>query len=420
MNDQAGADLSADAVRAEVAQWIRQHWDPETTVAEWSELLADSGWACPTWPTRWCGRGLSAALGRVVAEERKRAVVPGVPEGVGMMLVAPVLLEHGSDELKERFIRRTVTGEITWCQLFSEPGAGSHLAGLQSRATPAGAGCERDGWELRGQKVWSTGAATADFGLRLARTDWDVPKHAGITAFVLPMRQPGVLVRPLLQMNGHSSFNEVFFDPARIPAAHVIGEPGGGWLVARATLAHERRLATFPSFAPQIGGRAWREAIAERTAAAEPHKWYPQRAGRPDLVIPQAQALGRATDPLVRQEIASLIELSWSARWMEERLAAARAAGQPAVGSLGKLASSKIARQAARVHTMIAGTAGLLAGPESLLGGTIAEIGISVPAISIAGGTDEIQRSIIAERILGLPREPDISVGIPFRDVRVG
>ena len=384
-------------------------------LARWRALLADSGWGCPTWPERWCGRGLSGALGRVVAEEMRRAVVPGLPEGVGMMLVAPILIEHGSEELKERFIRPTVTGEISWCQLFSEPGAGSDLAGLQSRAVRDG-----DGWRLSGQKVWSTGAATADFGLLLARTDWDVPKHQGITAFVLPMRQPGVTVRPLRQMNGHSSFNEVFFDAAHV--GHVIGEPGGGWAIAKATLAHERRLAAFPPVPSGASGRAWREAAEERTAAAEPHKWYPQRAGRPDLAIPQAQALGRSGDPVVRQEIAKLIELSWSARWMAERAAAARAAGQRPgpEGSLGKLASSKIARQAARVHSMIAGTAGLLAGTESLLGGTITEISISVPAISIAGGTDEIQRSIIAERILGLPREPDVSVGIPFRDVRTG
>ena len=416
MREPAG-DFGADSVRAEVRQFLDDQWDPELSLRGWRDRLASSGWGCPAWPERWCGRGLSGALGRVVAEEMKRAVVPGPPEGVGMMLVAPILIEHGSEALKERFIGPTVTGEITWCQLFSEPGAGSDLAGLQSRAVRDG-----DGWHLSGQKVWSTGAATAEFGLLLARTDWDVPKHQGITAFVLPMRQPGVTVRPLRQMNGHSSFNEVFFDAALIPESHVIGVPGGGWAIAKATLAHERRLAAFPPVPAGAGGRAWREAIAERTAAAEPHKWYPQRAGRPDLAIAQAQALGSAADPVVRQEIAKLIELSWSARWMAERAAAARSAGnRPGPeGSLGKLASSKIAKQAARVHSMIAGTAGLLAGPESLLGGTITEIAISVPAISIAGGTDEIQRSIIAERILGLPREPDVSVGIPFRDVRTG
>lgn len=420
MSEPAGGPdggVTADKVRADVRQWIADHWNPEMPLARWRVLLADSGWACPPWPSQWCGRGLPGALARVVAEEMKRAVVPGAPEGVGMMLVGPILIEHGSDELRERYIRPTVTGEITWCQLFSEPGAGSDLAGLQSRAVLDG-----DAWRLSGQKVWSTGAATADFGLLLARTDRDVPKHQGISAFVLSMRQPGVTVRPLRQMNGHSSFNEVFFDDALVPADHVIGAPGGGWPVARATLAHERRLASFPPSPSDVSGRAWREAIAERTAIAEPHKWYPQRAGRPDLIIQQAQALGRSGDLVVRQEIAKLIELSWSARWMAERAAAARAAGQRPgpEGSLGKLASSKIAKQAARVHSMIAGTAGLLAGPESLLGGTITEISISVPAISIAGGTDEIQRSIIAERMLGLPREPDVSVGIPFRDIRTG
>ena len=402
----------------ELRQWIAGHWDPGLSLRQWRELLADSGWACPSWPRRWCGRGLPVALARGLAAELAQAGVPGPPDGVGMMLVAPVLLEHGSDELRERFIRPTVTGEITWCQLFSEPGAGSDLAGLATAAVLDG-----QEWVISGQKVWSTGAATADYGLLLARTDQGVPKHQGISAFVLPMRQPGVRVRPLRQMNGHSSFNEVFFDAARVPAGWLIGEAGGGWTVARATLAHERRLAEFGDRAPAgAGGRAWREAVAERIAAAEPHKWYPQRAGRPDLVIPQARAHGRAADPVLRQEIARLIEMSWSARWMADRAAAARAAGRPPgpEGSLGKLASSRIARQAARVHAMIAGAAGLLAGPQSPLGGIIAEIAVSVPGISIAGGTDEIQRTIIGERILGLPREPDLSRSLPFRDIRKG
>jgi alkylation response protein AidB-like acyl-CoA dehydrogenase len=403
--------------RQQLRDWIAGHWDPALSLRQWRGLLADSGWASPSWPARWCGRSLPAGTARLLAEELAAAVVPGVPEGVGMMLVAPVLLEHGSDDLKQRYIRPTVTGEVTWCQLFSEPGAGSDLAGLSTRA-------ERDGgeWLITGQKVWSTGAATADFGLLLARTSTDVPKHQGISAFVLPMRQPGVTVRPLRQMNGHASFNEVFFDAARVPASHLIGDPGGGWLVARATLAHERRLAAFRTgpAPPGATGVAWQEAIAERTAAAEPHKWYPQRAGRVDLVMPQATAQGKAAEPVVRQEVARLIALSWSARWMADRAAAARAAGRPPgpEGSLGKLASSKIAQQAARVHSMIAGASGMLKGPGAPLEGIIAEILVSVPGISIAGGTDEIQRTIIAERILGLPREPDQSKDVPFRDIR--
>jgi alkylation response protein AidB-like acyl-CoA dehydrogenase len=394
-------------VRTELRTWIAANWDPELSLARWRELLADSGWACPAWPRGRCGRGLPPAAAAAVTAGLAEAGVPGPPEGVGVVLAAPVILEYAGQELKQWLIRPTVTGELTWCQLFSEPGAGSDLAGLATRAQPDGDG----GWLVTGQKVWSTGAATADYGLLLARTDPGVPKHAGISCFALPMRQPGVEVRPLRQMNGHASFNEVFLDAARVPAEHMIGAPGAGWTVARAVLARERRLAasrTTPVTAGEQPGRAWHEAIAERTAAAEPHKWYPQRAGRPDLVVTRAQAEGRAADPVLRQEIAKLIELAWTARWTAARAAAARAAGQPPgpEGSLGKLASSRIARQAARVHAMIGGAHALLTGPDSTLGGIVAEILVSVPAISIAGGTDEIQRTIIAERILGLPREP--------------
>src|ERR1700691_3023427 len=444
MNEQDGSG-AAEAV-AELRDWIGANWDPELSLAAWRQRLggprgggrarlADSGWACPDWPADCCGRGLPVAVAAQVAVVMAAARIPGPPEGVGVVLAAPVIIEHGSEELKRRLVRPTVTAEIMWCQLFSEPGAGSDLAGLSTRAEPDGAG----GWLVTGQKVWSTGAATADFGLLLARTDPSVPKHEGITAFALPMRQPGIQVRPLRQMNGHASFNEVFLDGARVPAGNVIGRPGGGWRVARATLARERRLATSvvrpaqgaapgASEAPgapgasgaagdAAAGLAWREAIAERVAAAEPHKWYPQRAGRADLVTERARAEGRAADPLVRQEIARLTELAWSARWTAARAAAARAAGQAPgpEGSLGKLASSRIARQAARVHALIAVPSAMLTGAGSPLDGVIAEITLSVPAISIAGGTDEIQRTIIAERILGLPREPDTN-----RDLRSG
>ena len=435
MNEQDGSG-AAEAV-AELRDWIGANWDPELSLAAWRQRLADSGWACPDWPADCCGRGLPVAVAAQVAVVMAAARIPGPPEGVGVVLAAPVIIEHGSEELKRRLVRPTVTAEIMWCQLFSEPGAGSDLAGLSTRAEPDGAG----GWLVTGQKVWSTGAATADFGLLLARTDPSVPKHEGITAFALPMRQPGIQVRPLRQMNGHASFNEVFLDGARVPAGNVIGQPGDGWRVARATLARERRLATSvvrpaqgaapgASEAPgapgasgaagdAAAGLAWREAIAERVAAAEPHKWYPQRAGRADLVTERARAEGRAADPLVRQEIARLTELAWSARWTAARAAAARAAGQAPgpEGSLGKLASSRIARQAARVHALIAGPSAMLTGAGSPLDGVIAEITLSVPAISIAGGTDEIQRTIIAERILGLPREPDAARDLPFRDL---
>jgi alkylation response protein AidB-like acyl-CoA dehydrogenase len=409
-----------DEVRAQVAAWLAEAWDPELSLAQWRARLADSGWGCPAWPREWCGRGLPAAAAGVVAQEFARAGAVTAPEGVGMNLAGPTILEHGSDELKRRFLRPTVTGEISWCQLFSEPGAGSDLAGLQARAERDG-----DGFAVSGQKVWNTSAHHADFGLLLARTDWDVPKHRGITYFILPMRQPGVEVRPLRQMNGHASFNEVFLDRARVPGGDVIGEPGQGWTVALTTLAHERRLA--PPARPPAGapaGRAVREAAEESERAMAPYRWYPQRAGRPDLVIERAIAAGRDTDPLVRQEIVKLVTLAWSARWTAQRAAAARALGRPPgpEGSVAKLASSNVARAAARVHAMIAGPAGMLAGADDPSGegggaGVCSEIFLSVPAISIAGGTDQIQRTILAERILGLAKEPAADAGVAFRKV---
>jgi len=415
-------------VRAQVAAWLAQAWDPELSLAQWRARLADSGWACPTWPREWGGRGLPAAAAGVVAQEFAQAGAVPAPEGVGMNLAGPTILEHGSDELKRRFLRPTVTGEIRWCQLFSEPGAGSDLAGLQTRAQRAGGE-----FIVSGQKVWNTSAHHADFGLLLARTDWDAPKHRGITYFILPMRQPGVEVRPLRQMNGHASFNEVFLDQARVPAGNVIGDVDGGWAVALTTLAHERRLAPSALRPAPVGpppGRAVREAAAESERAMAPYRWYPQRAGRPDLVIERAVAAGRHTDPLVRQEIVKLITLAWSARWTAQRAAAARALGRPPgpEGSVAKLASSNIARAAARVHALIAGPAGQLAGADDPSGGDgragggeagiVSEILLSVPAVSIAGGTDQIQRTILGERILGLPREPAADAGVPFRDVR--
>ncbi|HEX3459272.1 MAG TPA: acyl-CoA dehydrogenase family protein [Acidimicrobiales bacterium] len=408
--------LDAARVRSEVRGWIEANWDPDLSLLAWRTRLADSGWACPSWPGQWCGRSLPASAAELVADELARAGAVGVPDGVGMHLAAPTLLEHGSDDLKSRLLRPTVTGEITWCQLFSEPGAGSDLAGLTTRAV-------RDGeeWVVNGQKVWNTSATHADFGLLVARTDWDVPKHQGISYFVLPMDQPGVEVRPLRQMNGHASFNEVFFDDARIPAANLVGEVGHGWPVALATLAHERRYAAMGGASPltEATGRTAREAWAERAVVYEPYKWYPQRAGRVDLVVERATATGADRDPIVRQEVAGLLAAARSASWTAQRARAARALGRPPgpEGSLGKLASSQVARAASRVHAHIAGASGMLSGPDSPAGGTIAEIFVSVPAVSVAGGTDEIQRNILGERVLGLPREPDPSHQLPFRDV---
>ena len=404
-------------VATEVRAWLEAHWNPERSLLEWRGLLADSGWGVPTWPSRWYGRDLPPVLAEVVSREFDRAGAVGTPAGSGVGLAAPTILEHGSEDLKARLLRPIVTGEHTWCQLFSEPGSGSDLAGLTTRAELDG-----DEWVISGQKVWNTSAHHAQFGMLLARTDWDVPKHRGISYFALEMQQPGVEVRGLRQMNGHASFNEVFLDEARVPVANVIGDVGNGWAVALATLAHERRFNP----APQRGGRAaartgrcHREAAAETAEHYEPYKWYPQRAGRVDLVPERAKATGANLDPTIRTGIAQLVELTRTSQWTAQRARAARALGRPPgpEGSLGKLASSEIARTAARLHTRIAGAHGMLRGDDDGTSGVVAEVLVSVPAVSIAGGTDEIQHNILGERILGLPKEPQVDRDLPFRDV---
>jgi alkylation response protein AidB-like acyl-CoA dehydrogenase len=408
-----GPDATREDVRASVHAWIARNFDHELELTEWRGRLVDAGWACPTWPEAWYGRDLPSWADDIVAGEIDAAGAVSTPFGVGFGLAAPTLLAHGSDAMRRRLLRPTLTGESTWCQLFSEPGSGSDLAGLTTRA-------DRDGdeWIVNGQKVWSTSAHHAELALLLARTDWDVPKHRGITYFVLPMQQAGVLVRPLRQMNGHASFNEIFLTDARVPSDNVVGEPGEGWRVALTTLMHERQFRTAPPLRPDTrAGRTVREARAEAAAYLETYRWYPQRAGRADLVVELAREMGRSHEPVVRQRIAALIARQRAHQWTSLRAHASRARGrQPGPeGSLGKLAASDVARAAADVHALIAGAAGLLSGPDSLQGGVVAEVLVSVPAQSIAGGTDEIQRNIIGERVLGLPKDPNPDADLPFR-----
>ncbi len=403
-------------VRTEVQAWLDANWNPERHLVEWRRLLADAGWAVPSWPRAWHGRGLPAWADKLVADELRRVGAIGTPLGAGMSLAAPTIVAHGSDELRSRILRPTITGEVTWTQLFSEPGAGSDLAGLGTTAVRDG-----DDWIVNGQKVWNTSAHHADYGMLLARTDWDVPKHQGISYFVLPMKQPGVEVRPILQMNRHSSFNEVFLTDARVPAANLVGDLGDGWRVARTTLMHERTFATLrrPSFAEGDRGRTIEEAAAEAADHFSTYAWYPQRAGRADLVVERARRFGRTDDPMVRQAIAELVSFQRANEWTAERARAARALGRAPgpEGSLGKLAASGVARRSARVHSLVAGAAATLAAGADELDAVIAEVLVSTPAQSIAGGTDEIQRNIIGENILGLPREPNTDRDVAFRDV---
>jgi alkylation response protein AidB-like acyl-CoA dehydrogenase len=409
--------LREEQVRAEVLTWLAANWDPELSLVTWRNKLADSGWGMPQWPETWYGRGLPIGLARVVEEEFAGVGAVSVAKSGVRLLAAATLLEHGSDLQKKKFLRRILTGEDTWCQLFSEPGSGSDLAGATTRADLNG-----DHWIINGQKVWTTSAHHADYGLLLARTDWDAPKHEGLSYFVIDIKQPGVDVQPLKQMNGHASFNQVFFTDAMVPTENLVAGVGDGWKVAMTTLAHERRGADGLSAPAKRGsrlGRAHAEERAELETANQPYKWYPQRAGRVDLVIERAKETGANKDPHVRQEIARLMIMAKSAEWTARRARAAQRQGRPQgpEGSLGKLAASNVARAAAHVHTLISGAAAMLTGTGSPRDGIIAEILVSVPATSIAGGTDEIQRNIISERVLGLPKEPRFDTG-PFRNVR--
>jgi alkylation response protein AidB-like acyl-CoA dehydrogenase len=404
-----------ETILGELTEWVREHWDPDMALREWRELLLDSGWAVPSWPRRWHGRGLPAWADELVAAELIRLGAVGTPIGSGSWLAAPTILAHGSDDLRERLLRPILTGEQTWCQLFSEPGAGSDLAGLSTSAVLDG-----DSWVINGQKLWSTSAHHADMAMLLARTDSNLPKHQGISYFAMPMRQPGVQVRPLRQMNFHSSFNEVFLTDARVPRDNVIGAVGQGWTVALTTLAYERRFGTLrrPDYAPGEG-RALDEAQAEADEHFATYSWYPQRAGRADLLIAHARAAGVSSDPVIRQAIARVLTLQRVSAWTAERARASRRSGaRPgAEGSIGKLAASNLARESARVHSMIAGAGGLITGAESPMRGLVAELLLSVPAQSIAGGTDEVQRNILAERVLGLPGEVRLDRDVPFNQI---
>ena len=258
-----GADL-AD----EVTAWLEENWDPDLEVSEWWARVAAAGWTAPHFPVDRFGRGLHARSGRTVRSVFKAFGALRPPGGLGLMMAAPTILAMGTPDQQDRFIPSILDGSVGWCQLFSEPGAGSDLAGLTTRAVRDG-----DQWVITGQKVWSSYAHQAEYGMLLARTDLNVPKHAGISWFAFKLDQPGVEVRPLREMTGDAVFNEVFIDEARVDHADLIGGEGNGWLVTQTTLHFERTgigvgggAAGFPEPGPKggmLGGRAGECALIE-------------------------------------------------------------------------------------------------------------------------------------------------------------
>jgi alkylation response protein AidB-like acyl-CoA dehydrogenase len=430
--DAVAAD--SDAV-AEVKDWLADNWDPDLTVGEWWERLGMSGWAVPTWSSDWFGKDLSRAEGVRVQQAIADFGALPAPGGLGLMLAGPTIAVHGSDEQKSRYLRDIVTGRKGWCQLFSEPGAGSDLAGLQARAVRDG-----DEWVVNGQKVWTSGGYVADLGMLIARTDPDQPKHAGITYFVIDMRQPGVEVRPLREMTGRSLFSEVFLSDARARDDAIIGGLNNGWRVANTTLMFER------TSLGAGGGSAGASLASAGTIAGD----LDRRAG--DFVetggrrgggggtlfgasskglTKLARASGKAADPTIRQKLMELHTFGELARFNNLRLKAAMAAGQdiPGLPNIAKLSMSNIVRLSRDLGLEIAGSYGMLHAydPDSRNAldeatgmpflSSVTEMALFAQAPSVYGGTDQVQRNIIGERVLGLPKEPGFDKNTPFIDL---
>ncbi|MGD0245154.1 MAG: acyl-CoA dehydrogenase family protein [Streptosporangiaceae bacterium] len=405
--DLTGIEASdLDALAARVRSWLEEHlpapWlqaaldrdqaalarilaDP-AVAKEWYAELGESGLATPGWPAEYGGLGLTADAAAVITDElaRLRADRPA-DEFIGLGLAGPTIIEWGSDEQKQRFLKPLTLGQHRWCQLFSEPGAGSDLASLRTRAV-------RDGssWVVNGQKVWSSYSDRADFGLLMARTDPSQPKHRGITYFLLDMHSPGVEVRPLRQLNGSSEFGEVFFTDVAVPDTDRLGPEGLGWSVGISTLMQER------------SGLSGRPGVGP---------------GQADAIATRARQTGAWTDPVLRDRIMQAFITERALQMATVRAFAALGRAEPgAEGSIRKL-----------THAQLEVTLGLLA-TEAEPGDAIAWEAsdenaaaavhdfLSGKILSIAGGTSEIQRNIIGERVLGLPRDRDPYASTPFQE----
>jgi alkylation response protein AidB-like acyl-CoA dehydrogenase len=420
------AVITEDLVRDEVRTWLADNWDPDITVAEWWDRLCDSGWAMPTWPEEWFGKGLPRELAGVVNAELRAAGAIGPPSGLGALLAGPTIVVHGTDEQRARYLRPILNGHEAWCQLFSEPGAGSDLASLQCRA-------ERDGdeWIVNGQKVWTSGAQTADLGMLVARTDPDAPKHKGISYFAIEMDQPGVEVRPLREMTGRSLFSEVFFSDARVNRSAIIGELNGGWAVANTTLANERAGLGSGGSGAVGGAMPGKKAgqlerrVGDLSGGRGRDRAERAVAGRQSGLLEKlAKDVGRDQDLNIRQRLAEVHILNEIGRITALRVKAAKASGRGPgpEANTAKLLMSKITRLSRDLGLEILGPKGMIMGPDTPGGGVAQELALFAPAVSIYGGSDEVQKNIIGERVLGLPKEPDADRAktTPFRELKVG
>ena len=373
---------SADETfRHELRTWLAEHPPPGIAVAtspeeaealrRWQRTVHAGGWVGIHWPVEYGGRGAPLAQVAIYNEELARVQVPDIPGRAGVTLVGPTLMAHGTEEQRMRWMPRILAGDDIWCQLFSEPGAGSDLAGLATRAARRG-----DIYVVTGQKVWSSHAQFADWGIALVRTDPSSHRSKGLSMLAIPMTASGVDARPLRQMTGESEFNEVFLDQVEVPVENLIGPEGQGWRVANTTLGNERG-----------GGFIWKQQVRQEMAF--------------ELLAKSCAGAGRLRDPLVRQRLAGA--------WIDVelfRLHNARTLGRLARGEEIGAESSLVKLFWAGASQRLYETACDVLGAEALLSGAWTQGLLSTRANSIQGGTSEIQRTVIGERILGLPRPP--------------
>jgi len=386
--------------RAKVRAWLEEHKDEApvlrgegaiededeaiTAHRAWQRQLAEAGFVGITWPREYGGQGLGPLEQVISNQEINRAGLPGIIDAIGVGMLGPTIIAHGTEEQKQRYLAPMLHADEVWCQLFSEPAAGSDLAGIQSRAVQQDDGS----WKLNGQKVWTTNAQFASYGLLLARTDADVPKHKGLTMFIVPMDAEGVTVRGLRQITGDAEFNEVFFDDVALDEDLVVGPVNGGWGTALTTLMFER--LTIGGGSEGMGYRADRFA---RALAADD---------------------AAAADPEVRQRFGELATDLLALRFTGYRILTALQRGQipgPEAG-MGKVT---VVNAAIAAGDLIAD----VLGPDALDDDDEWSYLISfLPGLKSAGGTEEILRNTVGERVLGLPPEPRLDKGIPFSELR--